>query len=86
MAAMKFRTGVVVGFAAGYVMGSRAGRERYEQIKHLASEARTHPAVAQLVDQVTGVTDLARTGVASGLNAGADGLRSATDSPQAHTG
>ena len=74
---MKFRTGLVVGFAAGYVMGSRAGRERYDQIKPIAGEARTHPAVAQLVDQFTGVTDLARSGVASGLNAGAEGLRTA---------
>lgn len=30
---MRGRIGIVVGFAAGYVLGSRAGRERYEQIK-----------------------------------------------------
>jgi hypothetical protein len=28
----RFRAGMLVGFAAGYVMGSKAGRERYEQI------------------------------------------------------
>lgn len=27
-----FRKGLVIGFAAGYVQGSKAGRERYEQI------------------------------------------------------
>ncbi len=83
---MKFRTGLVVGFAAGYVMGSRAGRERYEQIKHIAGEARTHPAVAQLVDQFTGVTDLARSGVATGLNAGAESLRTAANGARSKTG
>ncbi|MFV0374060.1 hypothetical protein [Microbacterium sp.] len=30
---MKGKAGIVVGLAAGYVLGSRAGRERYEQIK-----------------------------------------------------
>jgi len=30
---MRGRIGIVVGLAAGYVLGSRAGRERYEQIK-----------------------------------------------------
>ena len=28
-----FKRGAVVGFAAGYVLGSKAGRERYEQIR-----------------------------------------------------
>lgn len=30
---MRGKVGVVIGLAAGYVLGSRAGRERYEQIK-----------------------------------------------------
>lgn len=30
---MKGKIGIAIGFAAGYVLGSRAGRERYEQIK-----------------------------------------------------
>lgn len=30
---MKGKVGIVVGLAAGYVLGARAGRERYEQIK-----------------------------------------------------
>jgi len=30
---MRGRIGIVVGLAAGYVLGTRAGRERYEQIK-----------------------------------------------------
>jgi len=30
---MKGKVGLVIGLAAGYVLGSRAGRERYEQIK-----------------------------------------------------
>lgn len=30
---MKGKAGLVVGIAVGYVLGTRAGRERYEQIK-----------------------------------------------------
>lgn len=30
---MKGKIGIVVGLAAGYVLGARAGQERYEQIK-----------------------------------------------------
>ena len=30
---MRGKAGLVIGLAAGYVLGTRAGRERYEQIK-----------------------------------------------------
>jgi hypothetical protein len=30
---MKLRVGLVVGFAAGYYLGAKAGRARYEQIR-----------------------------------------------------
>jgi hypothetical protein len=30
---MRFTTGAVVGFAAGYYLGARAGRERYVEIE-----------------------------------------------------
>ena len=36
---------LLVGMAIGYVLGSRAGRERYEQIKHWAALVADHPAV-----------------------------------------
>jgi len=36
---------LVLGFVAGYVLGSKAGRERYEQIKRLTAKTVDHPAV-----------------------------------------
>jgi hypothetical protein len=76
---MRFRLGVVVGGVIGYVLGARAGRPRYEQIRRWAGSLRDHPAYAQLRSQATGVVDLARTGVAQGLRAGSQQLREAAD-------
>lgn len=35
----RFRTGLIIGLGAGFVLGARAGRERYEQIKRVAQTA-----------------------------------------------
>lgn len=35
---MRGKVGLVIGLAAGYVLGARAGRERYEQIKEQADK------------------------------------------------
>src|SRR6266536_2546746 len=37
---MRFRVGLLTGFAAGYYLGSKAGRERYEQIRRWIEDAR----------------------------------------------
>jgi len=39
---------LVLGIAVGYVLGARAGRERYEQIKRLSAQAADNPAVQGL--------------------------------------
>ena len=66
---------MLVGAAAGYVLGARAGRERYEQIRRWAIQAGKHPAVAQLVDHAGGLIDAGRYSMAAGLSAGAKGLK-----------
>lgn len=37
---MRFRIGLLAGFAAGYYLGTKAGRERYEQIRRWLNDAR----------------------------------------------
>jgi hypothetical protein len=37
---MRFRLGFLLGFAVGYYFGSKAGRERYEQIRRWLEDAR----------------------------------------------
>ncbi|MEU1051912.1 YtxH domain-containing protein [Streptomyces sp. NPDC005876] len=42
---MRYRLTFVVGLAAGYVLGTRSGRERYEQLKKTARQVAQNPAV-----------------------------------------
>jgi len=54
---MGFKTGLLFGAAAGYVLGAKAGRERYEQIKHwIGSAARSEP-LAGLAEKGKALTD-----------------------------
>jgi hypothetical protein len=39
------KTTFVLGFGAGYVLGSKAGRQRYEQIRAAARGLQENPAV-----------------------------------------
>jgi len=64
MRVMKF----AVGLAAGYVLGSRAGREKYEQILAAARRAQHHPAVTQVQQKANGL-----------LGSGADPLPAPVD-------
>ena len=48
---MKKISVLVIG-AVGYVLGSRAGRERYEQIKRQATKAWNKPVVQSAADNV----------------------------------
>lgn len=50
---MKGKILFVVGLGVGYVLGTRAGRERYEQIKRAAEGVWNQPAVQQGVSTVT---------------------------------
>lgn len=42
---MRYRVSFFVGIAVGYVLGSRAGRERYEQLRKAAQQFSESPAV-----------------------------------------
>jgi hypothetical protein len=41
-----------LGFAAGYVLGARAGRERYQQLKQQATRLAERPQVKQVTQRV----------------------------------
>lgn len=58
---MKNKLVLLAGAAVGYVFGTRAGRERYEQIKDRTSQLWKSPQVQDTISQAeSAVTDAAK--------------------------
>src|SRR5215467_132990 len=49
---MRYRWVFILGVAVGFVLGARAGRERYEQLAKLTRKAKDSPAVQQAAGAV----------------------------------
>jgi hypothetical protein len=49
---MRYRFVFIVGLGVGFVLGARAGRERYEQLVKLTRKAKDSPAVQQAAGAV----------------------------------
>jgi hypothetical protein len=56
---MRFRLGVVTGFAAGNYLGAKAGRERYEQINRAIRKVQGSDAYEAAMDKVHEATSVA---------------------------
>ncbi|GAC1595013.1 MAG: hypothetical protein NVS3B21_17680 [Acidimicrobiales bacterium] len=77
----KFRTGVVIGFAAGYYLGAKAGRDRYEQLRCAAGALRrskTLDHAATAVGRAKAVVDLGRERVHDAVEPTGEPLPAAT--------
>jgi hypothetical protein len=76
---MGLKTGLLIGFGAGYVLGSRAGKERYEQIKQWWEQVSSSPGVQRAMEQTKGVAgDTAKRGlsvVQSSIERAGDSVR-----------
>ena len=51
---MKFRIGLIIGFGAGYYLGARAGRARYEQMRRRLERLRD----SRLFERMQAAVDL----------------------------
>lgn len=49
---MRTKLTFLAGFASGYVLGSKAGRARYEQIREAARAFASNPAIQSTANQV----------------------------------
>jgi hypothetical protein len=49
---MRYKATFVIGIVTGYVLGSHAGRQRYEQLKRMGRAVSTNPAVKNTTDRV----------------------------------
>ncbi|MFE3449071.1 YtxH domain-containing protein [Nonomuraea sp. NPDC059194] len=87
---MRYRMMFAVGVAVGYVLGSRAGRERYEQIKRAARRVADSPRVQEAAGlmgaQVSKVAGVARAKVGDTLVDRVPFLRSGREVDHLDTG
>jgi hypothetical protein len=63
---MGFKSGLLVGFGVGYVLGSKAGRERYDELRASWDQFVGNPSVQRVVTKGREVVD---TGVNRGIRA-----------------
>lgn len=55
---MRMRLGLVVGFGAGYYLGAKAGRERYEELNRLLDKVRRSEAYGTATEKAKAAVDL----------------------------
>jgi hypothetical protein len=74
---------IIVPMAVGYVLGARAGRERYEQIKNLAWRVKSNPTVQhtarQAAEAAKDAAPVVKDKVAGAADAATQKVRSSDD-------
>jgi hypothetical protein len=71
---MGSKSGFIVGFGAGYVLGAKAGRQRYEQIRHWWDQFSGSPTVQRAAGKTR---DMAGEGARRGMHAVQQGVEKA---------
>ena len=77
---MRFKSGFLVGLSAGYVLGAKAGEERYQQIVDATSKLRENPGVQRLTGEVNKTVNVSKDRVAETAAAKADQAKDAVAS------
>lgn len=72
---MGFKTGLMVGLGIGYVLGTRAGRERYEELRRAWDDFTGNPRVREAVGRGK---EMVESGVRESLHAVQGGVEKAT--------
>jgi len=84
MCPMRFRTGLLTGLGVGYVLGARAGRERYEQLMAAFERISSDERLSSVADLAARVTETPRTRalelVGSGLRSAGSAIRERSSS------
>jgi hypothetical protein len=74
---MGFKRGLLLGFGAGYVLGSKAGRERYEEIRRAWQRFTGNPTVQTVLERSREVVEA---GAGKSLHVVEEGVKKATGS------
>ncbi len=72
---MGFKRGLVIGFGVGYVLGSRAGRERYEELRSAWQRFTGNPTVQTVLERSREVVEA---GAGKSLHVVEEGVKKAT--------
>ena len=73
---MRGRLGVFIGFGAGYVLGAKAGRERYEQLSRLYENLLSSPAFGKVSGKAK---EAVGAGVEQAKNVASEGVSKVSD-------
>ena len=75
---MKGRTGFIIGVGIGYVLGARAGRERYEQLKTATAKLAEQEQVQVALEATAAPRSKAQELFAKGLRSASSALKKST--------
>jgi hypothetical protein len=82
---MGFKSGLLFGFGVGYVLGAKAGRERYEELKASWDQFVGNPSVQRAVNKGREVVETGtRRGIRAVEHAG-DEVKDRLEGPQTAT-
>ena len=77
---MKLRTGFLVGLGVGFILGARAGRERYDQIKAAFDRVRMNKNVQRATATADRSTAKVRRAAGQGLVTASDKIKERAES------
>ena len=72
---MKFRLGLITGLIIGFLLGARAGRERYDQVVAAYNKIRSNDTVRKTTDLAEQSTRKSRAAAGNTLVSAADSIR-----------
>ena len=77
---MKFRTGLILGLGVGFVLGAKAGRERYDQMKSALDSVRGNETVKRATAVADRSTVKVRRAAVSGLVTASEKIKDRAES------